>query len=164
MRSILISLLFFAAASAAAESPTACDLLSGRDVQAVQGQAFAEAKHTQSRFDGMITSQCFYRLPSFVDSISVEVIRSESPGTNANDLWQTITGKRAEKMTAKGRDHSQTIDNLGDIAIWAGNKTAGALYVLANDVILRISVGGAGTEQEKIEKSRKLAAAALKKF
>ena len=163
MRTILISLLFFAAASAAAESPTACDLLSSRDVKAVQGQAFAEAKHTRSQFDGMIASQCFYRLPSFADSISVEVIRSES-GMSANDLWQKITGKRAEKMTAKGRDHSQTIPDLGDTAIWAGNKTAGALYVLKGDAILRISVGGGGTEQEKIEKSRTLAARALEKM
>lgn len=165
MRTVLISLLLSAAATlAAAERPTACELLTRSEVKAVQGQAFAEAKLTHSQFDGMTASQCFYRLPSFVDSISIEVIRPESGAMTANDLWQKITGKRVAKMTAKGRDHGQTIESLGDTAIWAGNKTAGALYVLKGDTILRISVGGAGTEEEKIAKTRTLAELALTKF
>jgi len=156
---LLILLLSAAAFSAAAENPTACDALTRADVKAVQGSAFAETKHTQSQFDGIAISQCFYRLPSFVDSISVDVIRSSS--MNAEELWQKITGKRIAKMNAKGREAGDTIPNLGDAAIWAGNKNAGAMYVLQGTALLRISVGGGGTEEEKIEKTRALAARAL---
>jgi len=158
----LLILLVAAAFSAAAESPTACDLLTSADVKAVQGSAFAETKPTQSQFDGIVISQCFYRLPSFVDSISVDVIRA--PSMTAEELWVKITGKRTAKMTAKGREAGDVLPDLGDTAIWAGNMNAGALYVLEGNTILRISVGGGGAEEEKIEKTRKLAALALAKF
>ncbi len=159
--SLMLLSTLFAAAVAAAKSPTACEVLSRRDVKAVQGQAFAETKHTQSQFDGILSSQCFYRLPWFGDSISVDVLRPESPAMNAQELWQKITGKRSEKMAAKGRDHGEPIAGLGDAAIWAGNTNAGALYVLKDNAILRISVGGSG---EKLEKTKKLAARALSKM
>jgi hypothetical protein len=41
---------------------------------------------------------------------------------------------------------------------------SGALYVLKGNSIVRISVGGKGSEDEKIERSRKLAAIALRKL
>lgn len=160
---MLLSMLF-AAANAAAKSPAACELLSRDDVQSVQGAAFAETKQTQAQFDGVVTSQCFYRLPLFVESISVDVLRPQSSETTAEELWEKITGKRVAKMTAKGRNAGQSLDGLGTAAIWAGNKSAGALYVLKDDAILRISVGGGGTEEEKIAKTRKLAEKALAKM
>lgn len=161
---LLVLSTLFVVATATAKSPTACELLSSEDVQAVKGTAFEETKHTQAQFDGIVTSQCFYRLPLFVESISVDVIRPQSPSMSADKLWQKITGKRVEKMTKKGRDTGQSLSGLGNAAIWAGNKSAGALYVLKGNAILRISVGGAGTEEEKIEKTRALAARALAKL
>ena len=40
---------------------------------------------------------------------------------------------------------------------WSGNRVGGALYVLKNDVFIRISVGGPDNEAGKIDKSRALA-------
>lgn len=53
---------------------------------------------------------------------------------------------------------------LGDAAVWSGDAAAGALYVLRGDTVLRVSVGGAGTADEKIARSKKLAARALKRL
>jgi len=53
------------------------------------------------------------------------------------------------------------IDGLGDDARWSGNGVGGALYVLKNDAILRISLGGKDNEQTRIEKSKALAQKAL---
>lgn len=161
---LTVTFTFFAAAAAAAKSPDACELLSRDEVKAVQGEAFEETRLSTSRVDGTITSQCFYRLPAFVDSISVSVIRPASPSTTADDLWRTLAGPRTNKMTGKGRRPAQEVAGLGDEAFWAGNQNAGAMYVLRGRTILRISIGGGETEEKKIEKTRLLAAAALERL
>jgi hypothetical protein len=56
------------------------------------------------------------------------------------------------------------VSGVGDTAVWSGNRMSGALYVLKGNAIVRISVGGKGSEDEKIERSRKLAAIALRKL
>ena len=160
-----LTFTLFAAATAAAKSPSACELLSANDVKTVQGKAFEEAKLTTSHPEGMIASQCFYRLPSFADSISLTVLRPESQSMDAEELWETLVeqeGKGEEEEKAeRAENHARRISGIGEEAFWSGNQMAGALYVLQGKAVLRISVGGAGTEKMKIEKSRQLAAMAL---
>ena len=162
--SILTLTFLFAAATAAAKTPplTACELLSAQAVKGVQGQAFDEAKLTMQRVDGMIASQCFYRLPTFTDSISLTVIRAASPSVTAEELWEKLRGEEeGEKEEEEEAAPAQKIAGVGEEAFWAGNNAAGALYVLEDNAILRISVGGGDTQKKKIEKARRLAALAL---
>ena len=160
--SILTLTFLFAAATAAAKTPTACELLSAEAVKGVQGQAFAEAKLTMQRVDGMIASQCFYRLPTFTDSISLTVIRAASPSVTAEELWEKLRGEEeGEKEEEEETTPAQKIAGVGEEAFWAGNNAAGALYVLDENAILRISVGGGDTQKKKIEKARRLAVLAL---
>ena len=56
------------------------------------------------------------------------------------------------------------VRGVGDEAFWVGNRLAGSLYVRKGSAVLRVSVGGAGTEEEKIEKSKALAKRALKRL
>ncbi len=67
-------------------------------------------------------------------------------------------------FTSAARDEEQQrelrtkgIEGIGDAAVWSGNRYAGALYVLRGDAIVRVSVGGAGTEAQKIARSKRLA-------
>ena len=165
--SSILTLTFtvFAAAPAAAKTPTACELLSANDVKGVQGKAFEETKLTTSSQENMTMSQCFYRLPSFADSISLTVLRPASPSMDAEELWETLVeqeGKEEEGEAEKrAENHARKISGIGEEAFWSGNQMAGALYVLKGKAVLRISVGGAGTEKTKIEKSRQIAAMAL---
>ena len=49
----------------------------------------------------------------------------------------------------------------GDEAFWTGDAHAGALYVLGAGTVVRISVGGVSDEEERIQRSKTLAQAAL---
>lgn len=145
----------------AATAPSACGLLKPADVKAIQGHVFEETKLTTDRVDGMITSQCFYRLPSFADSISVTVIRAASPSTTAEQLWEKLSNEEGEGEEEEHKP-AKEIAGLGEEAFWAGNKLAGAVYVLHGNAILRVSVGGGETMEKKIAKTRQLAALALR--
>ena len=158
-----LTFTLFAAATAAAKSPGACELLGANDVKSVQGKAFVEAKLTTTRQEDVTMSQCFYRLPSFADSISLTVFRPASPSMDAEELWETLAEQEGkdEEEAERAENHARKISGIGEEAFWSGNQMAGALYVLKGKAVLRISVGGAGTEKTKIEKSRQLAAIAL---
>lgn len=155
-----------------AAAPDACHVLTKRDVAAVQGEAWSETKLT-SRGE---VSQCFYRLPAFVNSISVDVIR------DGKEFWEerfmreedeeheresrslhAVRAAREEEEEEEARP-PRRIAGIGDEAFWAGSRIAGSLYVRKGDSVLRVSVGGKGTEEEKIARSKKLAARALRRL
>jgi hypothetical protein len=46
---------------------------------------------------------------------------------------------------------------VGEEAFWTGTRVGGALYVLKGNVYIRISVGGPGDQNAKMEKSKTLA-------
>ncbi|MEA2163481.1 MAG: hypothetical protein QOK37_1608 [Thermoanaerobaculia bacterium] len=180
MIDILSALLFMMGTAAATppRSPNACQLFTAREIARVQGEAFRTVKLTETDAGGLRVSQCFYALPSFTNSVSVDVMRG-----NASKFWSThFASARAERdddhdrKTASKPDlrareeeeehHSSArkISGIGDAAVWSGNRMSGALYVLKGNTIVRISVGGAGSEEQKIARSRKLAEIALRKL
>jgi len=59
---------------------------------------------------------------------------------------------------------ARAINGIGDEAYWVGNPLTGALYVLRGNSFLRVSVGGVREEAARIEKSKALAQAALKRL
>jgi hypothetical protein len=56
------------------------------------------------------------------------------------------------------------VKDLGDEAFWIGSPIGGALYVLKNELFFRLSVGGAGDQRAKLNKSKALAQRILKKL
>jgi hypothetical protein len=142
--------------ASAADARSACDVLSKKDVAAVQGEAFTSTKLTEPKDGGLPMSQCFYQLPIFSKSLSVVVMTGTSEAVR--EYWNTRFEHEEEGKPPK------EIEGVGDDALWSGNAKAGALYVLRRNVILRISVGGADSEERKIAKSKKLARMALKKL
>src|SRR5207248_1629286 len=79
-------------------------------------------------------------------------------------------GERKEKRGGAEREEKEKrvppkrLDGIGEEAYWSGNRFGGALYVLAKDAIVRISVGGPDNEQIKITKSKALALKALERL
>ena len=57
--------------------------------------------------------------------------------------------------------HPEKVDGLGEQAYWVPGPMGGLLYILRNDRLLRISVGGLGTSSDKRKKSEALARKAL---
>lgn len=171
----------------------ACALLSASDIQAVQGETVVDTQGSERSNDVLITSQCFYRLPTFSKSISLEVTRSAGTGESApavEEFWERRFGKgreeeerereaereiekkrggeRKEEGTRKGEEEEgappQPIPGLGDEAFWTGNQLNASLYVRKNNAIVRLSIGGPEDRSAKIKKARALAGHVLKRL
>ena len=167
----------------------ACTLLTSKEIQSVQGEALKEVKSSGSKDAGFSTSQCFFTLPTFTNSISLTVTqRGEGPGArDPKQFWKEKFDREAEPEEARDRDRDrgqdrekerdrnkgreeeeekgvppQKIAGVGDEAFWAGSRFGGALYVLKGNAFIRVSVGGAGDQQTKIKNSKALARLVLK--
>jgi hypothetical protein len=157
-----------------------CSLLTSEEIESVQGEPVKEAKSSSNTGRGFIVSQCYFALPTPVNSVNVAVTE-RGDGAQARDpkeFWRETFHRAAESEEAlerdkgKGREEEeekksppQQIDGLGDEAYWLGAHISTALYVLKGDRFIRISVGGAvGDTSTKLEKSKKLAQFALKRL
>ena len=72
--------------------------------------------------------------------------------------------EREEEGEAKEASPPQRVKDLGEEAFWVASPVGGALYVLKNDLFFRISVGGAGDQKAKLNKSKTLAQKILTKL
>jgi len=72
--------------------------------------------------------------------------------------------ERGEEGEEKEGSPPERVKALGDEAFWVGSPVGGALYVLKNDLFIRISIGGAGTQQARLAKSKTVAQKILQKL
>lgn len=168
----MLTALFFSMGVAAAATPNACQVLTPRDVARVQGAKYKKTRLTESSDSGVTISQCFYALPRLSDSVTVDLIRGQ-----AREFWQKHFADAKEdrevneaSITAVRREADEEnnmprlIHGVGDNAVWSGNRLAGALYVLKGETVVRVSVGGSGTGEQKIERAKRLAARAIQRL
>ena len=147
----------------------ACALLTKEETAAVQGEPFKETKASQKSSGGLAISQCYFELPTTVNSI-VLTVTQKAQGADARDPkqnWQELfhRDKSSEKKEEGKEEHGpEKIEGLGDEAFWTGSRVGGALYVLKGNSFIRISVGGGAGRAEKIEKSKTLAESILKRL
>ena len=166
-----------------------CSLLTSDEIKAVQGEAFANAMRSDRQDGDFIVAQCYYALPTSVNSVVVNVTTAKeaAEAPSARTFWEGTFGKeageekdrdkekekeRAKKPAAGERGEEgeaaaakpQKVAGLGDEAFWIGSRVGGALYVLNKDLFFRISVGGAGDEKAKLNKSKTLAQSVLKRL
>ena len=146
-------------------APDACTLLTKEEIQAVQGEPFQDTKPSQKVAAGLSVSQCYFELPTAANSIVLTVTRKAEGGRDPGQSWQDMfhREKESEKHDEKVAE-PQKIDGLGEEAFWTGTRVGGALYVLKGNCYIRISVGGAGDQAQKIEKSKALAESVLKRL
>jgi len=157
----------------------ACALLTPAEIEAIQGERVEETKPTVRPSGGLFATQCLFRTPTLNKSVSLFLIASDPlhpvPLT-ARQLWQKqfhssevdeepVAGENKKKLDPQRERESREprpIRGLGEEAYWVASPVASALYVLKGEMFLRISVGSAGQESERMEKSKALARAALK--
>jgi hypothetical protein len=161
----------------------ACTLLTSAEIEAVQGEPVNETKASMQLNGEMLVSECLFHTTSFPKSVSVvlAVPASARPSTLApRKFWQRqfhapdveedkmrAAGKRAQKPEPEGEEEAgkpRRIEGLGEEAYWVGSPITGALYVLQGDNFVRISVGGVHEESVRIEKSKVLARAVVKRL
>jgi hypothetical protein len=149
--------------------PDPCAFLTSDDIAAVQGAPPASA-HATSHTSGDVTvSQCFYLMPEQSRSVTLEL----TTAPDAHKLWEKQFEPGEEKEDhEKGETHAIEVKDLGADAFWGGNRVSGALYVLircadrsaqcaVSDAIVRISIGGGGDLQTKMEHTKDLARRAI---
>jgi hypothetical protein len=69
----------------------ACALLSASEIQGVQGEAVSDSQGSSHANGALVTTQCFYRLPTFSKSVSLEVMRPAASGESARaiaEFWE----------------------------------------------------------------------------
>jgi len=188
----LLAAALAATGAAAASSADACRLLTSADIAAVQGSSALETKPTSRTVGGYAIADCFYRLEPFTSSVSLEVTR-RSPGKGGSDpaeRWERMfraedgemdrdgereerngegkTPAHAEDREVRGIEREKSppvpLPGVGDEAFWIGNRASGVLYALRGHAYVRVSVGGAGSEEEKRAKAVELARRALAKL
>ena len=161
----------------------ACILLTSAEVEAVQGEPVKETKASVQLNGEMLVSECLFHTTNFSKSVSVAlaVPASAKPSALApRKFWQKqfharhmeedemrATGKRPQNPEPEGEEGARKprrIEGLGEDAYWVGTPVTGALYVLQGNNFVRISVGGVGEESVRIEKSKVLARAVVKRL
>ncbi len=171
---MIVALAFILAfRQAPATTVDACSLLTPAEIHAVLGETPADPKGTSQSSGGLLLFECVFGAASR-RAISVAVAGPASSGParlTPREFWE----RQFHQSEDNGRDgrgepegHAENrprpIAGIGDEAFWAGNRIAGALYVLRRDTFLRISIGGIANEQERIEKSKALARAAIRRL
>ena len=163
-----------------------CSLITNEEVGAIQHATITDAKSSAGVSGGMLMSQCYYNAREPNMSVSLAVIEHNPQDVSAPDAKSYWTesfrrlagdesdeekpGERKEKRGGVEREEKEKrvppkrLDRIGEEAYWSGNRFGGALYVLAKDAIVRISVGGPDNEQIKIDKSKALALKALERL
>ncbi|HEV8238397.1 MAG TPA: hypothetical protein VGS57_03430 [Thermoanaerobaculia bacterium] len=160
-------------AALAAEELDPCALLIPAEVAAVQGEPVREARAHRQAGGGTVRLSCFYTLPTFSRSVSLELTVADGAANrapSARELWEQRFGRErpeveeaAHAMASKEEDHEEeaqpplVLEGVGDQAFWVGSPLTGALYALQGDAILRISIGGADGSTRRIERATTLA-------
>jgi hypothetical protein len=145
-----------------------CALLTPREIESVQGETVSATKSSRPERGRFAVSQCFYTLPTFSRSISLEVIRRDaarpaaaSPREHWREIFHLDPGKGDGEAGDIESGGPQPVPGVGDEAFWMSDGVVGALYVLKGDVYLRVSLGGSDDPAERIRKSKILARKAL---
>jgi len=141
----------------------ACALLSFAEIAAVQGEEPVRTKPSTSDAPGLALERCFFELPTFPKSISLEVTR----GPRVRSLWKDSFhegSKREREEEEKEQPPPQRVRGLGEEAFWVGDPRLGGLYVLRKNAMLRLAVGGPEDVAGKLRKLKPLARKALSRL
>jgi hypothetical protein len=154
-----------------------CKLLGSAEIKAVQGEQAAETKASLHHYASLLVSECLFRTSTPNRSVSVQLFVRDPKASSSltpREYWRKQfgpieSGKKASEVSAseeteEKESESRPIAGVGEQAWWTGNPVAGALYVLQGDRFLRISVGGVREEKTRIERSKALALAVLKRL
>lgn len=142
-----------------------CALLPKGEIETVQ-HAVVKDVQGGGRPDGhFLISQCVYTTEPPSESVVVSI--SESNPDYALRLtpkqsWDLTLSRYAKRGAEGGKKFMppRKIEGVGEEAYWMG----GAIYVLQKKFTLRISVGGPGSEEEKVQSCKILAQSALSRL
>jgi hypothetical protein len=144
--------------------PDPCGLLLAEEIRAVQDLTVVARIPSTRRSAEMRVLQCFYRTEEHNRSVSLALsVPAAAAGDGARRYWQDRFHPAAGYSVGK-RQPPLPVEGLGGEAFWVGDAVTGALYVLAGDGFLRLSVGGVPDETIRRAHSAALAEQALSRI
>jgi hypothetical protein len=164
---------------AAATKPAldVCSLVDKSEIAAVQGGQVESVIPSHSAGGEFNVSQCYYTVATAGGSKNFSVHLQVTQAAPNNPDRAAVKKFWDEKFNRRDggseREHEREgeaeveplpVAGVGDEALWYGDGRAGALYVLKKDKLVRVSVGGHADAKVRIEKSKALAAKALKRL
>jgi hypothetical protein len=159
--------------AAATGKVDACTLLTSDDIKAVQGETLKTTKPSQQAGHEFVIDICYYELPTPSNSISLSLVEPNPDRKDSvREFWENTFGDSEHGRKEKEREREgegeieegappRKIAGLGQEAFWFSSPIGGVLYVLKGNHYIRISVGGKGTSEAKLNKSKALAKKAL---
>jgi hypothetical protein len=152
-------------------SVEACTLLTSDDIKAVQGEELKATKPSQQAGHEFVIDICYYELPTPSNSVSLSLAQSNpNKKDSVREFWENTFGDSEHGRKEKEREGEGEIEEgapprkiagLGQEAFWFSSPIGGVLYVLKGDHYIRLSVGGKGTSEAKLNKSKALAKKAI---
>ena len=156
----------------------ACALIEKSEVASVQGVEVQQMQPTSQKHGDLNISQCYYTVISADGSknlsVYLQVIQRDPKSSKRDALkefWKERSGRESKEKKREKREEReeeeeeinppQPVSSVGDEAFWLGTSRGGALFVLKNDKVLRVTVGGTDDVKAQIEKSKTLAKKAL---
>ena len=159
---------------------SACEILSKDAVAAVQGEQVTDATDSKRTAGDLVVSQCFYKLPTFSKSVSLEI--TNGPDASIEAYWSKRFRDRkmseeeeeeerereldaGKELTSEEKPPSgpEAVSGLGDEAFWTASQINGALFIRRGTAVYRVSLGGAEDSGAKLEKAQALANSFLNK-
>lgn len=144
----------------------ACLLIQKSEIAAVQGAQVQSTVPNAERNGDLVVSQCYFMVASADGSknlsVHLQVTQADPKGSNpkaAKDHWER-SFRKSEGAGNKKKTDREPIAGIGEEAFWVGDNKMGVLYVLKKDKLIRVSIGGPGSEN-RLEKSKTLMAKAL---
>src|SRR6266542_2791128 len=132
---LLAGSISLVSAGETAENPDPCALLTKSEIESVQGELVTATKASRPERGRFAVSQCFYSLPTFSKSISLEVTRPranerEKPEDQWKAMFRAASAKKIEHEREGKREEEEErekesspprkIAGVGDEAYWVG--------------------------------------------
>ena len=148
--------------------PDVCSLLTKADIAAVQKDELQDTRASSVPTSGLVMEQCLYRTRNAPNSVTLVLATADPaarPQPKLSDFWnRRFHDGGTDREDGDEGSQPKAVAGVGDEAFWVGNALAGALYVRRGEQFVRVSVGGVKKLDERIERSKVLARAALKKL
>lgn len=146
----------------------ACGLIERSEIESVQHATLQGTVPSNNSSNGLAISRCYYTVFSADGSknlsIHLEVMQNDPKALNQNAVGVLWKDRFEGALQTKKAEKPKSVAGIGDGAYWVGNNKIGALYALKNNKLVRISVGGADDERQKIDKSKVLVERALRRL
>jgi len=148
----------------------ACGLLQSSEIESIQGVQVQATQPTAQKHGKLVVSQCYYTAYSADGSknlsVYLQVIQPDAgnaQGGSVKEFWEERFRNNKEKKRRPEHEAEESlgppvlVSGIGDEAFWLASDRGGALYVLKNDRVVRVTAGAPVDGKNKIEKPKALA-------